>query len=86
MTKYYLYILECSDKTLYTGIATDVARRVGEHNNSQKGAKYTARRRPVKLTFSKEFASRSAALKEECRVKKLSRTEKLYMIGNVDNI
>ncbi|NTU66802.1 MAG: GIY-YIG nuclease family protein [Candidatus Moranbacteria bacterium] len=79
---YHLYILECSDKTLYTGIAVDVSRRVEEHNNSQKGAKYTASRRPVRLVFSKEFANRSEVLKEECRVKKLPRCKKLDMIGN----
>ena len=46
---WYLYILECSDGTLYTGISKDPERRLNEHNNSKKGAKYTAARRPVKL-------------------------------------
>ena len=79
MDKYYLYILECSDKTLYTGITTDLDRRVKEHNTSTLGAKYTNGRRPVKLMYSKKFKSRSEATKEESRVKKLSRLEKLEL-------
>lgn len=77
---YHLYILECSDKTLYTGITVDLVRRVEEHNNSRKGAKYTAGRRPVALVFSKKFRSKSKALREECRIKGLSRQEKLDII------
>lgn len=77
---YYLYLVECIDKTLYTGITTDLDRRVEEHNFSKKGSKYIMARRPVKLVFSKEFKNRSTALKEEFRVKKLSREEKLIMI------
>jgi putative endonuclease len=73
---YYLYILECQDKTLYTGIATDLQRRIGEHNDGKTGAKYTRGRRPVKLVFSKKFKSRSAALVEECRIKRMTRKEK----------
>jgi len=80
---YYLYILECSDKTLYTGITVDPARRVGEHNSSKLGAKYTNARRPVKIVYSKKFQSRSAASKEESRIKKLSRGEKLELIQPV---
>ena len=60
---YYLYILECADKTLYTGITTDLSRRVEEHNVSKLGAKYTCSRRPVKLVYSKTFRNRSLALK-----------------------
>jgi len=82
---YYLYILECADKTLYTGITADLPRRIDEHNGSKRGARYTAQRRPVKLVFSKEFVNRSEALKEECRVKKLSRKGKTDMIGNAIN-
>ena len=73
---YYLYIVECSDHTLYTGITTDLKRRVGEHNGGKLGAGYTRSRRPVRLVFSKKFKTRSAALKEEWRIKKLSRDEK----------
>ena len=77
---YYLYILKCADKTLYTGITTDLKRRVIEHNDSKLGAKYTSARRPVKLVYSKKFKNRSLASKEEARIKNLKRTEKLDLI------
>ena len=50
--KWFVYILKCSDNTLYTGITTDIERRIKEHNSSNKGAKYTKTRRPVKLFYS----------------------------------
>lgn len=78
---YYLYILECADTTLYTGITVDLERRVMEHNISKTGAKYTKARRPVKLVYSKKFRNRSLASKAEIRLKKMSRTEKLALIG-----
>lgn len=80
MSKYFVYILECRDKTLYTGIATNIERRVLEHNESSKGAKYTKVRRPVKLVYSKIFKDRSTASREEMRIKKFSRQEKLLLI------
>ncbi|MFZ3031904.1 MAG: GIY-YIG nuclease family protein [Candidatus Moraniibacteriota bacterium] len=79
--RYFLYILKCADETLYTGITTDVKRRVEEHNTSTLGARYTSGRRPVKLVFSKSFRNRSEASAEESRIKKLSRAEKLGLIG-----
>jgi putative endonuclease len=77
---YYLYILKCADKTLYTGITTDLKRRVFEHNNSKTGAKYTKARRPVKLAYSKKFKNRSLASKEEARIKNMGRSEKLLLL------
>jgi putative endonuclease len=77
---YHLYILKCADKTLYTGIATDLVRRVKEHNTSKLGAKYTRGRRPVKLVYSKKFRNRSTASKAESKIKMLSREEKLKLI------
>ncbi len=77
---YYVYLLECSDKSLYTGITVDLERRVKEHNSSNLGAKYTKVRRPVKLVFSKKFKTRSLATKEEMRIKGLKREEKLKLI------
>jgi len=77
---YYLYILECADQTLYTGITTDLRRRIAEHNNCVLGAKYTAARRPVKLVYSKKFKNRSMAAKVEARIKKLKKFEKLELI------
>ncbi len=79
---YYVYIVECADKTLYTGIAIELERRVEEHNNSEKGAKYTRVRRPVTLVYSEEYPDRSRASKREYEIKKkMNRAEKLALIG-----
>jgi putative endonuclease len=77
---YYLYILKCADKTLYTGITTDLKRRLVEHNSGKLGARYTSSRRPVKIIFSKKFKNRSTASKEEARIKGLKRGEKLKLV------
>jgi putative endonuclease len=79
---YYVYIIKCADKTLYTGITTDLKRRITEHNSSKLAAKYTSSRRPVKLVYSKKFKNRSTASKEEARIKKLKRIKKLELIKN----
>ena len=79
---YFVYILKCNDGTLYTGVTSDLKRRIEEHNTSKLGAKYTKARRPVKLIYSKDFEDRSAAQIEESRIKKLSRNEKLFFIKN----
>jgi putative endonuclease len=79
---YFIYILECIDHTFYTGITTNLDRRIKEHNSSKLGAKYTKVRRPVKLIYSKNFENRSEASIEEARIKKLSRTEKLNFLKN----
>jgi putative endonuclease len=81
MKDYFVYIVECSDGTYYTGITTDVERRVMEHNFSFKSAKYTRSRRPVKLVYSRAVGNRSEASKEECRIKKLSRSKKTNLIS-----
>ena len=79
--QYFFYILRCADNSLYSGVTTDLNRRLSEHNeDGNKGAKYTRSRRPVKLIYSKKFLNRSAALKEEYKIKKLSRTAKIEMI------
>ena len=77
---YYVYILECNDNTLYTGITTDLHRRINEHNFSDKGAKYTKVRRPVKIVYSEKHRGRSDASKREYEIKKFSRQEKLKLI------
>ena len=80
---YFVYILKCADDTLYTGIATELERRIEEHNSSDKGAKYTRVRRPVKLVYSEEYPDRSAASKREYEIKKkMSREEKLKLIAS----
>ena len=76
---WYIYILECSDNTLYTGITTDINRRLLEHN-SGKGAKYTRNRKPVTLRALFEAKNRSEASKEEYRIKQLTREEKLKLL------
>lgn len=83
ISMYYLYILKCADKTLYTGITVNLKRRVGEHNLSKLGAKYTRARRPVKLVYARKFKNRSLASKAENKIKKLSREEKLKLIHQV---
>ncbi len=80
---YTLYIVKCADGTLYTGITTDVLRRLQEHNSSPRGAKYTAARRPVRLSWFKKFRCRSTAARAETRIKKLSRSEKLGLISKI---
>ena len=79
---YYIYIVECNDGTLYTGIAKDVSKRVQEHNSSDKGAKYTKARRPVKLRYSEELEDRSSACKREYEIKQFKRDEKLRLIND----
>lgn len=72
-------MLTCRDKSLYTGATTDVERRLSEHS-SGSGAKYTRSRLPVELTWSSGLMTRSEALREEARVKRLSRAEKLEFL------
>ena len=81
---YSLYILRCADGTYYTGIAKDVARRLSEHNGLLgNGAKYTSGRRPVEIVYEASFPSRSEALREEMRVKRLTRSQKQELISGV---
>jgi putative endonuclease len=77
---WYVYILQCCDKSLYTGITNDLSRRLEEHNTGQAGAKYTSGRRPVKLMYAIRKKDKRAAAREECRIKKLSRREKLKLV------
>ena len=81
-----VYILRCSDGTYYTGVTTDIARRLNEHNHSPKGAKYTKARRPVTLVFHTHFKNRSEAQKAEYRLKKLSRVQKEQVINEFAKI
>ena len=81
MKVWYLYVVRCVDSTLYTGITTDVGRRVREHNASRRGAKYTRTRRPVELVWTREYKSRSEAQKAEYSFKKLFHKEKWEVIN-----
>ncbi len=80
--KYYTYILLTEQNTLYCGYTDDVERRFQAHLEG-RGAKYTRSHKPVKIVYQKEFKTKSDAMKEERRIKKLSRTEKLKIINNI---
>lgn len=78
---WFVYILQCADTTLYTGIARNLRKRVMQHNGEHVGGpKYTRGRRPVHLVWSIEVTNRSTALQREAAIKKLSRREKLQLI------
>lgn len=77
---WFCYLVECSDGTLYCGISTDVESRVKTHN-SGKGSKYCKTRLPVELKWFKEFDNKSEASKEEWRIKKLTKKEKLKLFN-----
>ena len=76
---YYVYILRCSDDTLYTGITTDPERRLKQHN-SGTAAKYTRSRRPVEMVYKETALGKSEALKRELEIKALSRNQKLELV------
>ncbi len=80
-SNWYVYIVRCSDDTLYTGIATDLERRVSEHNSVTGGAKYTRSRQPVKLVYSEQVVSRSVAASREYQIKHLSTVKKRALTG-----
>jgi putative endonuclease len=73
-------MVRCSDDTLYTGVTTDVARRLTEHNGTGRGAKYTKGRQPVELVFKMRAKDRSKAQMKEAKLKKMSREDKLIML------
>ena len=76
-----MYVVECHDKSFYCGISTNPERRLKEHNERKKAAKYTRSRRPVKLLFIQKCGTRSNALKKEAAFKKLSRKKKEIYIN-----
>lgn len=81
MSEWFLYVVQCADQSLYTGITTDVERRVKEHNQSPRGARYTKTRRPVELLCTWPHESRSEASSAEYAFKSLSRQSKLQRIA-----
>ena len=82
-TPWFVYILECRDGSLYTGITNDIDRRLQQHNDGT-GARYTRSRRPVKLRYREICQDRSAALIRECSLRLLSRKEKEALIVSYD--
>jgi putative endonuclease len=81
-TRWHVYLLRCADGTLYTGITTDVERRVKQHN-AGTASRYTRSRRPVVLVYRKRVADQSTALRREIAIKKLSRAEKDELVARV---
>jgi len=80
---WYLYILRCKDNTLYTGITTDVEKRLNTHR-AGRGAKYTRGRGPLELVYQEQCGTHSDALKREYQIKILSRQEKEALIRNAE--
>ncbi len=78
---YFVYILECADKSLYVGCTNDLERRLVQHNKSKSGAHYTKIRRPVILRHSEQFATLKEARHRESELKKWRREEKLVLIS-----
>jgi putative endonuclease len=78
---WYVYIVRCSDGTLYTGIAKDLEKRLEAHNSGNKGARYTRSRRPVTLVYAQQVESQSAASGLEYRLKKLTKAKKEELAG-----
>ena len=79
MADWTVYILACADGSLYTGITTDLDRRLAEHNSARGGARYTRARRPVRLIHAETVPDRSAALKREAAIRRLPRAAKLAL-------
>jgi putative endonuclease len=77
---WFVYLLQCRDSTLYCGIAKNLEKRLAEHNSADKGAKYTRGRRPVRLVYAEEAASRAKAAQREGRIKRLTRAQKMALI------
>ena len=78
---WYVYIIKASDGSLYTGITTDVQRRFNEHCSPEKGARFFRGRKPVEVVYTETHPDRSSALKREAAIKRLSRGEKIELIG-----
>ena len=78
---FYVYLLICSDNTLYCGYTNDLEKRINAHN-SGRGAKYTKSRLPARLVYSESFQTKSEALVRECAIKRMKRSEKLLLFEN----
>ena len=85
-THAYVYILRCSDDSLYTGWTTNLERRLSEHNTG-RGGRYTRIHRPVEMVFTEEHPTRSTAMQREAAIKRWSRSRKLTLIeGHLNNL
>lgn len=83
---WYVYILRCSDNTLYTGVTTDLDRRLHQHNHDGKGAKYTRARRPVELVYQERAVNRSAAQQREYHIRRMSAAQKRDLIRSTPSL
>lgn len=82
---FFVYILQCRDKTYYTGYTTDLERRLNEHNGSARGAKCLRGKLPVTLVWSKKFKSLSDAMKTEYAIKQLNKGKKTLLVKNTSS-
>jgi len=82
---WYVYMVRCSDGTLYTGIAKDLKKRLEAHNSGRDGARYTRSRRPVTLVYAQQVESQSAAASLEYRIKKMPRSKKKALVERWKN-
>jgi len=80
--KWVVYILKCKDATLYVGSTNDLEKRLHQHNNLKSGAHYTKIRRPVELVYSEKVQDLSSARKREAELKRMTRKDKIKMVGN----
>jgi len=78
---WYVYMIRASDDSLYTGVTTDVQRRFDEHCSPDKGARFFRGRKPLEVVYTEIHPDRSSALRRESEIKKLSRSEKIGLIG-----
>lgn len=81
--EWHVYIVQCSDETLYTGITTNLMERISQHNSEKGGAKYTKSRQPVKLVYSEQAGTRSSATKREYTIKNMSKAQKVELIKSL---
>jgi putative endonuclease len=79
-SSWFVYLLRCSDKSIYTGITTNLNQRIHEHNHSEKGAKYTRGRRPVTLLYQEKLTSRSEASQREYQIKRMKKSAKEQLV------
>jgi putative endonuclease len=82
---WHVYIIHCSDNSLYTGITTDVARRFLQHQTG-RGAKYFRGRQPLSVIYRESCADRSTAVKKELKIKKLTRQEKCRLLSSISEL
>lgn len=83
---WWVYMVRCSDGTLYTGITNDLERRIRAHNSARDGARYTRSRRPVTLVYAEDTGSKSAASRLEYQIKKMPRSKKKRLIATVETM